>query len=1030
MTEINYTRSNLLVSNPAIETGVSIRDFYHKEDDSEHLVRPGSNAASNAADFMLALAVAASSTPNGLPRSATNRYKLKVLSGMFDFSAIEPASYGPILLTSSHDFIDIVAYDTELSVTHDDLYVAPVRENINFTGPTFYVDDASARQTLFSVDGMSDMHFTGIKFENRFLSYKPVFYRYAGGMQRETVFTNCFFDQPGVSSPITGINRTTSTVTCSGGHGVVTNWCYAYFSGIVGTVELNDRAILVNATSPEDIVLYTADETGITLLDMALYADYISDGTLSFTHYEASVYVFDSSSGPSEPVMRSQFYNCVFTGSFNTARMSSEFYLSPILESCYFIGEGWQQGLRSDASIKNCVFSGVCLNGGGVTVEPGAVVESCRFYTRIMGSGTYFKGLIKNCISYSASMGCWLYGVMEGCEFYNNKHLSSESFNLRSGSRIQSSRLSTDYAIPAAILNEYDATIVDSVLDAGVTAAVGLDMITSGVLYTSGCTFTAAVDPAVTVSPVRPSLLKSTLSALISDLKDIVSGPGVTITDQPNALVISAEMVTTFDSHVQVLRVEDDDAASFTAFLAAMDIAKTLTPGGNARSATNRVAVYVTPGAYDVVGSSVYFGPDYAYIDIIGVGTAQARNWDAIPSSADMLHPSTVFYSSGSPIRFMDNTNTACVDMRVRGVHFHDNSGQSLVHLPATPASGQATVTFENCSFTLSIGTLNISAITNANPCEVTFNTGDERMFDEGEVVEFSGVGGMTQLNGKAFRVHQTDVDTVELIGVDSTDFGVYTTGGTLTASRSYIPSGYTSTYTYFPYIITTDGTGSNANFFDCNFVGGITMSGNPATVAYSGTVKRCTMIGTAFDMANAWGATFEDFRITGRFGPTEYYGVGKGTSFTRVRAWGIYGFGYMSDVSGGVDPLNTGNYTDCEFYGAFMQSGRLLVTTIPFTGKMKNMKAPYLNNNCFILLGDNCEIDGCILEKEGVKALMDLDGSDARVYNCRLRKATTTSDLIEGAANNMEVGYCLLDGGGILGPVNVLVDGKNIEIN
>lgn len=77
---------------------------------------------------------------------------------------------------------------------------------------------------------------------------------------------------------------------------------------------------------------------------------------------------------------------------------------------------------------------------------------------------------------------------------------------------------------------------------------------------------------------------------------------------------------------------------------------------------------------------------------------------------------------------------------------------------------------------------LNITGATNANPCVLTvansYTTGDV------DWIYISGVGGMTELNGKYFIVHARDATHVTLYDlflnpVDSTSFGIYTSGGT-----------------------------------------------------------------------------------------------------------------------------------------------------------------------------------------------------------------------------------------------------------
>jgi hypothetical protein len=87
---------------------------------------------------------------------------------------------------------------------------------------------------------------------------------------------------------------------------------------------------------------------------------------------------------------------------------------------------------------------------------------------------------------------------------------------------------------------------------------------------------------------------------------------------------------------------------------------------------------------------------------------------------------------------------------------------------------------------------LNITGITQANPAVVTSVA---HGLSNGQEVFITAVGGMTQLNGRNFKVANVAANTFELqymdgTNVDSTTFGAYTSGGT--ASRVYT---VTSTY-------------------------------------------------------------------------------------------------------------------------------------------------------------------------------------------------------------------------------------------
>lgn len=69
-----------------------------------------------------------------------------------------------------------------------------------------------------------------------------------------------------------------------------------------------------------------------------------------------------------------------------------------------------------------------------------------------------------------------------------------------------------------------------------------------------------------------------------------------------------------------------------------------------------------------------------------------------------------------------------------------------------------------------------ITGITQANPAVVS-DTGHALV--DGDVVEIAGVVGMTEVNGGRFIVEVIDANSFSLLGVDSTGYGAYVSGGT-----------------------------------------------------------------------------------------------------------------------------------------------------------------------------------------------------------------------------------------------------------
>jgi len=68
-----------------------------------------------------------------------------------------------------------------------------------------------------------------------------------------------------------------------------------------------------------------------------------------------------------------------------------------------------------------------------------------------------------------------------------------------------------------------------------------------------------------------------------------------------------------------------------------------------------------------------------------------------------------------------------------------------------------------------------VTAVTKANPAVVT-STAHGRA--DGDVIRINGSLGMTELNGEPNVIDVVDANTYNLLGVNSTDYGTYTSGG------------------------------------------------------------------------------------------------------------------------------------------------------------------------------------------------------------------------------------------------------------
>jgi hypothetical protein len=69
-----------------------------------------------------------------------------------------------------------------------------------------------------------------------------------------------------------------------------------------------------------------------------------------------------------------------------------------------------------------------------------------------------------------------------------------------------------------------------------------------------------------------------------------------------------------------------------------------------------------------------------------------------------------------------------------------------------------------------------ITGITQANPAVVTVSS---HGYSNGDDVWINSVVGMTQINGRRFRIANVTTNTFELQGVNSTNYTAYTSGGT-----------------------------------------------------------------------------------------------------------------------------------------------------------------------------------------------------------------------------------------------------------
>ena len=124
-----------------------------------------------------------------------------------------------------------------------------------------------------------------------------------------------------------------------------------------------------------------------------------------------------------------------------------------------------------------------------------------------------------------------------------------------------------------------------------------------------------------------------------------------------------------------------------------------------------------------------------------------------------------------------------------------------------------------------------ITAATKANPCQITLSAAASWI--TGQKIQITGVGGMTELNYKTFTLTKLD-NTHFTLGVDSSAYGVYTSGGTACGVTEPGSETITGISKANPGVVTTSkphwlSTGDTVRMVD---IGGMTeLEGDEVTV-------------------------------------------------------------------------------------------------------------------------------------------------------------------------------------------------------
>ena len=154
--------------------------------------------------------------------------------------------------------------------------------------------------------------------------------------------------------------------------------------------------------------------------------------------------------------------------------------------------------------------------------------------------------------------------------------------------------------------------------------------------------------------------------------------------------------------------------------------------------------------------------------------------------------PGAVF----SPVSGVTQANPAVVTATAHGftngqlVRFANISGMTELNGNTYTVANAATNTFELSAtdssgfgiFTTPNGEarriMQVSGATQANPAVITVTA---HGMTNGQKVLFAGVVGMTQLNGNQYEIGAVAANTFELVGINSTGFGAYVSGGEIT---------------------------------------------------------------------------------------------------------------------------------------------------------------------------------------------------------------------------------------------------------
>ena len=130
-------------------------------------------------------------------------------------------------------------------------------------------------------------------------------------------------------------------------------------------------------------------------------------------------------------------------------------------------------------------------------------------------------------------------------------------------------------------------------------------------------------------------------------------------------------------------------------------------------------------------------------------------------SAGNATHPAFALAGSGNQLAKTTHNGQLCGVTDVAGNIYKINPGMTCV-----------------------ASTVAITGATQANPVQITATAHGR---STGDVVQITGVVGMTQINDRLFTVTVTGANTLTLNGVDGSAFNAYTSGGVMATGRFYV---------------------------------------------------------------------------------------------------------------------------------------------------------------------------------------------------------------------------------------------------